>query len=412
MSLLMAVRDLARRDRREPLLRFEPEQEQRFIDSTRELRTVHFTASGVVALATFNLFLISDWLMAPDTFLLAACLRLLVFTPLSLLVLYVTWWHKGFVQRLPHQVLEGVVTANGVGAALCLTVVLLATDSPYAPMYRCGLLPILVYGTLVQRFRFRFAVVFAVCVVACHLISLWPAGGRPSPYPEIELPSFMLLVGVACYTLIMNFRMEKEERHRFQQKERQAVLRGELEAAQAQMAALSRQDALTGVPNRRHFDEVAQAQWRQHERSGDSLAVLLVDVDHFKAYNDHHGHPAGDQCLRLVAQALQTALQVEDADLARWGGEEFIVLLPHANAASTEALAARLCTVVRSLGLRHGDGGVGGVVTISVGAALACPATDRKQLPAVAGQADAALYQAKRDGRDRHCVDAGQRGRG
>ncbi|MFX6031729.1 GGDEF domain-containing protein, partial [Acinetobacter baumannii] len=87
-----------------------------------------------------------------------------------------------------------------------------------------------------------------------------------------------------------------------------------------------RQDALTGVPNRRRFDEVVQAQWAQHRQTGESLAVLLIDVDHFKAYNDRHGHPAGDQCLRLVAQALQAALlratAGSEATLARWGGEE------------------------------------------------------------------------------------------
>jgi len=412
MSLVMAVRDWVRRDHRQPVLRFgDAAQEQRFIDSTQDARIRHFMVSGVVALVIFNLFLLSDWLMAPDTFWLAARLRLLVFTPVALAVLYLPWRRIDLVKAVPAHVVESVIVASGVAAAACLTVVLIATDSPYAGMYRCGLLPILVYGTLVQRFRFRFALLFAACVVACHLASLWLAMGQPSPYPEIEAPAFLVLVVVAGYTLIMNFRMEKEERHRFQQKERQALLRSELEASQAQMAALSRQDALTGVPNRRRFDEVAQAQWRQHERSGECLAVLLVDVDHFKAYNDHHGHPAGDQCLKLVAQALQTALREPDAALARWGGEEFIVLLPHADVALTEAVAARLCAAVRMLGLRHGGGGVNGVVTISVGAALACPATDRKQLPAVAGQADAALYQAKRDGRDRHRMDAGSRER-
>lgn len=409
MSLVMALRDMVRRDRSQPLLRFDEAQERRFIESTQEARIQHFMASGVVALAIFNLFLISDWLMAPDTFWMAASLRLLVFTPLSLVVLYMPWRRRAFVRTLPVRVLEGIVVANGVGAALCLTAVLMATESPYAGMYRCGLLPILVYGTLVQRFRFRFALVFAACVMACHLASVWLAVGQSvstAPYPEIEVPAFLVLVVVAAYTLLMNFKMEKEERHRFQQKERQALLRSELEASQAQMEALSRQDALTGVPNRRCFDELAQAQWRQHERSGERIAVLLVDVDHFKAYNDHHGHPAGDQCLRLVAQELQRVLQEPDAALARWGGEEFIVLLPHADATLTEAVAARLCSAVRGLGLRHGGGGVHGVVTISVGAALACPAVDRKQLPAVAGQADEALYRAKRDGRDRCCLAA------
>ena len=407
----MNVRDWVRRGHWQPVLRFDEAQEQRFIGSTQEARIRHFLVSGVVAVVIYNLFLLSDWLMVPDTFWLAVRLRLLVFTPLALAVLYLLWRRIDLVKAMPAHCLEGAVVASGVVAAMCMTVVLVRTDSPYAGMYRCGLLPILVYGTLVQRLRFRFALLFAASVVACHLASFGLALGRPSPYPEIEAPAFLVLLIVAGYTLIMNFRMEKEERHRFQQKERQAVLRSELEASQAQMAALSRQDALTGVPNRRCFDEVAQAQWRQHECSGECLAVLLIDVDHFKAYNDHHGHPAGDQCLKLVAQALQNALREPDVALARWGGEEFIVLLPHADVPLTEAVSARLCAAVRMLGLRHGGGGVNGVVTISVGAALACPASDRKQLPAVAAQADAALYQAKRDGRDRHGMDAGGGGR-
>lgn len=407
MSMLRVLRHLARGPRRWPSLRFEAAQEQRFVDSAKAARTRHFMASGLVALVIFNLFLVSDWMMVPDRFELALQLRLLLFTPVALFVLFMPWKHMPHVLALPADLVEGIVVSSGVAAAACMTAVLVVTDSPFAGMYRCGLLPILVYGTLVQRFRFRFALVFAASVVACHLASRWLAMGKPTPYPELETPMLLVLLVVTAYTLIMNYRMEQEERRRFQQKERAEALRRELEASQAQLEALSRQDALTGVPNRRRFDEVVQAQWAQHRQTGESLAVLLIDVDHFKAYNDRHGHPAGDQCLRLVAQALQAALlratAGSEATLARWGGEEFIALLPHTDAALAERVAERLCQAVRALVLRHGALGPAGIVTISVGMALARPDRDARSWSAVVAEADAALYRAKREGRDRVC---------
>lgn len=410
MSLLRVLRHMVQGPRRWPSLRFEDAQEQRFVDGAKAARTRHFMASGLVALVIFNLFLVSDWMMVPDRFALALQLRLLLFTPVALLMLFMFWKRMPYVLSLPADLVEGIVVSSGVAAAACLTAVLIVTDSPFAGMYRCGLLPIVVYGTLVQRFRFRFALVFAASVVACHLASRWLAMGQPTPYPELETPMLLVLLVVTAYTLIMNYRMEQEERHRFQQKERAEALRRELEASQAQLEALSRQDALTGVPNRRRFDEVAQVQWVQHRQTGESLAVLLIDVDHFKAYNDHHGHPAGDQCLRWVAQTLQAALPPATADsqatLARWGGEEFIVLLPHADATQAARVAEHLRQAVRDLVLRHAALGPAGIVTISVGMALARPATDARPLSMVVAEADTALYQAKREGRDRVCSAA------
>ena len=407
MSLLRVLRHMVQGPRRWPSLRFEGAQEQRFVDGAKAARTRHFMASGLVALVIFNLFLVSDWMMVPDRFEMALQLRLLLFTPVALLMLFMFWRRMPYVLSLPAGFVEGIVVSSGVAAAACLTAVLVVTDSPYAGMYRCGLLPIVVYGTLVQRFRFRFALVFAASVVACHLASRWLAMGKPTPYPELETPMLLVLLVVTAYTLIMNYRMEQEERHRFQQKERAEALRRALEASQAQLEALSRQDALTGVPNRRCFDEVAQVQWAQHQQTGDSLAVLLIDVDHFKAYNDHHGHPVGDQCLRWVAQTLQAALLAatagSQATLARWGGEEFIVLLPHADAAQAERLAEHLCQAVRALVLRHAALGPAGIVTISVGMAWTRPARDAQPLSVVVSEADAALYRAKRAGRNRVC---------
>ena len=120
----------------------------------------------------------------------------------------------------------------------------------------------------------------------------------------LKVAAPMLLLAVAFYTLAMNFRTEFEERLRFQRKERAAALRRELEASQARLETLSRQDALTGVPNRRRFDEVAWQCWQRHHQTGEQLAVMLLDVDHFKKFNDTHGHDVGDQVLKMVAAKM------------------------------------------------------------------------------------------------------------
>lgn len=398
---LLAVLGLNRFGR----LRFEPAEEARFVQDGKVARQRHFLVSGVFSLVAFNLFLLSDWMMVPDRFDLALRLRLAVFTPVALFFLVLLWRFRLFMLQLPAAFTEWVVMLGGVFAAMCLVVVLMVTDSPYAGMYRGGLLPILVFGTLVMRFRFHLAVVFCCSLIALHLLTVFGAKGEPSPYPELEAPMFLLLVTLSFYTLAMNFRTEVEERLRFQRKERAAVLRRELEASQARLETLSRQDALTGAPNRRRFDEVAWQCWQRHLQTGEQLAVMLLDVDHFKAFNDHHGHPAGDQCLRLVAKALQDTLADGDGTLARWGGEEFIVLLPHTDEVVAHRVADRLVQSVRALQLRHEASPTRDVVTISAGVALGRPAMDGRDLSAMVALADRALYQAKHDGRDRLVMD-------
>jgi len=385
-------------------LRFEPDLEARFILDGKVERQTHFLVSGVFSLLAFNLFLLSDWMMVPDRFDFALRLRLLVYTPVALFFLLVSWRFRAFVLKLPAAVTEWVAMLGGVFAALCLVAVLLVTDSPYAGMYRAGLLPILVFGTLVMRFRFQLALVFCACLMGLHLLTVFAAQGTAPPYPELEVPLFLLLLAMMFYTLAMNYRTEAEERLRFQRKERAALLRRELEASQSRLEALSRQDALTGVPNRRRFDEVAWQCWQRHHQTGEQLSVMLLDVDHFKAYNDHHGHPAGDQCLRLVARALHDTLADGDGTLARWGGEEFIVLLPHTDEVVAHRVADRLVQSVRALQLRHDASPTREVVTISAGVALGRPAMDGRDLVALA---DRALYQAKHEGRDRLVMDLG-----
>ena len=130
---------------------------------------------------------------------------------------------------------------------------------------------------------------------------------------------------------------------------------------------LSMIDALTGTGNRRAFDANLQAEWRRSLRNAKPLALLMVDVDHFKAFNDRYGHPAGDTCLKRVAAALQSAMLRPADKVARIGGEEFAVLLPETDGPGAERVANRLLGAVEALAISHGGSLVARHVTVSIG---------------------------------------------
>lgn len=165
---------------------------------------------------------------------------------------------------------------------------------------------------------------------------------------------------------------------------------------------LAQLDGLTYIPNRRRFDQLFAQEWTRMSRELTPLALAMIDVDHFKAYNDHYGHGAGDDCLRQVASALQRTLQ-RPADLAaRYGGEEFVLLLPNTDGPGACTIAERARSEIAAADLPHAHSPTAGHITVSIGVAVAeIPDGDRQRLLSAADQA---LYQAKREGRDRCCV--------
>ena len=177
------------------------------------------------------------------------------------------------------------------------------------------------------------------------------------------------------------------------------VLEEQLEDANRRLRVLVRQDGLTGLGNRRHFDDMLGTEYRRAMRVKASLALILVDVDRFKAFNDAYGHPAGDACLRTVSTALAGSLR-RAADLAaRYGGEEFAVLLPGTDAAGAMATAVRIQEAVRAAAVPH-SGSEFEVVTVSMGVAVLAPGGYGEGPAALVEGADAALYGAKRGGRN------------
>lgn len=164
-------------------------------------------------------------------------------------------------------------------------------------------------------------------------------------------------------------------------------------------------DGLTYVPNRRRFDQALEQEWARACRERQPLALAMLDVDHFKAYNDHYGHGAGDDCLREVAKTLKDALQRPGDLVARYGGEEFALLMPNTETSGGCMIAERARRAVAEAAVPHAYSSAAAHVTISVGVAALHPRQGDAQ--PLLEAADQALYQAKQTGRNRcHCAEA------
>lgn len=159
-------------------------------------------------------------------------------------------------------------------------------------------------------------------------------------------------------------------------------------------------DGLTHVANRRRFDQFLQHEWRRLMREHAPLAVIMADIDHFKAYNDLYGHQAGDECLRRVAGILRSAIQRPADMVARYGGEEFVIVLPNTDLVGAEIVAEKMRVLIRQQGISHEGSEVDTIVTLSLGVASMRP-HPLKSSDELVEAADRALYQAKEAGRDR-----------
>ena len=177
------------------------------------------------------------------------------------------------------------------------------------------------------------------------------------------------------------------------------VLKGQLlEASNEQLAQQSATDGLTGLANRRHFDEALKTEWLRAARRHSPLSLLMVDIDHFKRYNDHYGHLAGDECLRRVAHALSLCAHRAGELVARYGGEEFVILLPASDMTQACETAQRCLDQIMQEALPHDASNSSKLVTLSIGVACLQPKATL-DASTLLKAADAAMYRAKSNGR-------------
>ena len=176
-----------------------------------------------------------------------------------------------------------------------------------------------------------------------------------------------------------------------------------LEQANAQLELQSATDGLTGIANRRRFDETLGTEWLRAARGGTVLSLLMVDIDHFKLFNDHYGHLAGDECLRRVAQVLASCVRRAGEILARYGGEEFVMLMPGSDLAQAQDMAQRCLHRIQQEAIPHGSSPTSDHVTLSIGIANVLPCASREP-GSLVNAADTAMYRAKMVGRARYEV--------
>lgn len=189
-----------------------------------------------------------------------------------------------------------------------------------------------------------------------------------------------------------------------------AALRHSLSIANRKLQTLADHDGLTGLCNRRSMDARIEEFWMEPQSNAALYAVLMLDIDNFKKYNDHYGHQAGDDCLRQVAIAIEGATEVANVDgvtkgafVARYGGEEFAVLIPGASQFVLESFSTSILNAVRQLAIKHDKNADWGIVTVSIGGH--CVDTVSAEIKDLFRAADARLYRAKNNGRNRAEID-------
>jgi two-component system chemotaxis family response regulator WspR len=204
-------------------------------------------------------------------------------------------------------------------------------------------------------------------------------------------------------------RIRSHAKHYLLQLERNAAffalreMQRQLQKTNAELERLSSLDGLTGIANRRSFDNTLEKEWKRALRDQSSLSLILIDIDYFKPYNDTYGHLKGDECLSIVAQTLSKHATRPTDLLARYGGEEFALIAPFTNAHGARQLAQNLHDSIHELGMEHKSSDVSDTITISQGIATLIPG-EHANIEDIIKFADKALYQAKELGRDRYIV--------
>jgi diguanylate cyclase (GGDEF)-like protein len=356
--------------------------ERRFQRDTMEDQTRALFRAALAAALVYNVQLVVEWLLTPDAFWLGAALHFGFVTPVLLLI---AAFARAAVTPLRRDLMGIAIPALIAGEAACVQFASASQAAPY--------------------FLSQFAVIAILCNACLPVgprVSLWmtalclalqaalahargAAGG-------VDAGRLIPISLCSLMTLHLAFQRSGQARRSYLLDLRQRM-------RMAEVGQEARHDPLTGLANRRRLEETAARLWVNDSALVSPVAVVLYDVDRFKAFNDLYGHQAGDDCLRRIAACALAEIGAQDDVAARYGGEEFILLLPRTPLEEARRVAERLRAAVAALRIPHAGGEELDVVTASFG--VACADSSALGFAELTAEADAALYRAKHAGRNR-----------
>jgi diguanylate cyclase (GGDEF)-like protein len=355
--------------------------EQLFERETEHARSRHLVGIGILWIALGFIYAIVEPLGPASTRTLGVnAVRVGVVTPILIAMTFAIWWGVRPFTR------EILMTLANIIAPASMILIVMFTQGSDAGANRGALTIVLLFITVVVRLRFWFAVTACLAIVGVQTVV-------PSLL-ALPVPGNVPLVLVTLVAaLVANYNLERESRTNYLQRLLNRIQGARLAASVVQLQELSLRDPLTGVSNRRALDAQLEA---LHER-GERFAIIMVDIDAFKAFNDCYGHVVGDDCLKRVAAMLRASLRLTSDQIARFGGEEFAVVLPRTSVEDARSMAERMRIAVADLRIPHA-GSPQGVVTISAGVS-----GSRAHASAVEmlSEADRVMYRAKSLGRNR-----------
>jgi diguanylate cyclase (GGDEF)-like protein len=360
--------------RESPWLRFAPPLEAEYLRS-RLLsdRTLIGVACGFSALLTLARAVEDVYSNTQD---LTIVIGLVLVMTSSIALAWVAW-SRAFERLYPHLAGALIPTRNS------LVAIQIAAAAAHGQPEMLMAMPIILIGPFFfMGLPLRASLWCCALTVGSYVVAATVIGVPTM----VAYHSYLLLSGGILACVIAVWHLEKVSRRSF--------LESHL------IVELAQRDPLTGTRNRRVFDERLEQVWQQAIGAGRAMAVLLIDIDHFKAYNDYYGHQAGDQALRHVAQTAQKLMRRPEDILTRYGGEEFAAILYDVNAEQAREIAERIRSAVAELNIEHRASRTLARVTISIGVAVVAPTADRSPC-GVVQLADQALYEAKVQGRNR-----------
>ena len=375
-------------------LTFPKELELLFERDRGSARSLRLWREGLISIVAFNLFYLGEWLLTAEVTTHEMLMQIGVITPLALLV------NLGMRFEPPKWIREGSVALMSSVIA-CVYLYLQHGKGPVAVAFTpVGAIVAAMFTGVVMRLRFFYALAASAVILVSALVFVVMQGALTPQQKVMGASLTTIAIGI---TMMSNFSLEREERLgylRFLESEGRSR---EVSAVNARLQRLSTIDTLTGLANRRGYEARFQELWSEAERDETPLSMLLVDVDHFKILNDVRGHMYGDEVLRRVGSLMMQALRSREDFAGRYGGEEFVILLPKTDRESAEKVGERVRTLVEMAGSPPQDQLSGDClmwVTASCGVST-CESTAGRRKEELLEAADRAMYEAKSEGRNR-----------